>query len=122
MRSTTTDSKLERLIALGACEARDAQRLGRRGDIVVASGGTVLRHGDHHEPWSYRVLSGTALLSTDGEAVAVVGEGAWLLGDLPGTRRAAPPLRVVAGTDVELLAFRPRDLGAALIEIPTLLG
>lgn len=121
MGSTRTDGKLDRLVALGACATRDALVLGRHGDLSTVTSGTVLRTEGHHEPWSYCVLAGTVLLSAGDEAVAVAGKGAWLLGQVPGYGASASPLSIVAGTDVELLCFRPRDLGEAMSDIPGLL-
>ncbi|MGH9274473.1 MAG: hypothetical protein ACRDZU_07485 [Acidimicrobiales bacterium] len=121
MGPTRTDGKLDRLVALGACATSDALTLGRHGDLSTVTSGAVLRTEGHHEPWSYCVLAGTVLLSAGNEAVAVAGAGAWLLGHVPGSAAAASPLSIVAGTDVELLCFRPRDLGEAMSELPGLL-
>lgn len=122
MGPTRTDGKLDRLVALGACATRDALTLGRHADLSTVTSGTVLRTEGFHEPWSYCVLAGTVLLSAGDEAVAVAGKGAWLLGHVPGCSAAPSPLSIVAGTDVELLCFRPRDLGAAMYELPALLA
>lgn len=122
MGSTRADGKLKRLVALGACSTRDALALGRHADLSTVASGTVLRTEGGHEPWSYCVLGGTVLMSAGDEAVAVAGKGAWLLGQLPGYRYAASPLSIVAGTDVELLCFRPGDLDETLYEIPGLLS
>lgn len=122
MGSARSDGKLERLIALGACATGDALSLGRYADLVAVPSGTLLRSEGQYEPWSYCVLAGSALLSAGDEAVAVVGTGAWLLGQVQAGRTAASPVSVVAGTDLELLSFRPRDLHAAVDEIPGLLS
>lgn len=121
MGSARQDGKLERLIALGACGMGDALSLGRHADLITVPSGTLLRSEGRHEPWSYCVLAGSALLSASDEAVAVVGRGAWLLGQLQGGGTATSPVSVMAGTDLELLTFRPRDLTAAIAEIPRLL-
>lgn len=121
MGSTRTDRKLERLITLGACSAHNALALGRHADLVTLPGGTSVRTEGHYEPWSYYVLAGTALLSAGDEAVAVVGSGAWLLGHVPGQHGGVSPVSVLAGTDLELLSMRPRDLDAAVADIPGLL-
>lgn len=122
MGRTHSDRKLDRLITLGACSPRDALSLGRHADLVSLPGGTALRTEGRYEPWSYYVLAGTALLSTGDEAVAVVGGGSWLLGHVPGQHPGASPVSVLAGTDLELLSLRPRDLDAAVSEIPRLLA
>lgn len=122
MGSARSDGKLERLIALGACATGEALSLGRHADLITVPSGTLLRNEGQHEPWSYCVLAGSALLSARDEAVAVVGQGAWLLGHVQGGGTAASRVSVVAGTDLELLVFRPRDLSAAVDDIPGLLA
>ena len=112
-----TDAKLDRLAAAGLCAAGsglDLLALGRLGDLTTVREGDVLRHEGGREPWSYCVLEGAALLSTAHEPVAVAGPGAWLLGQLPGRGRRPSPVSVVAGRDLELLAFRPNDADEAL--------
>jgi len=121
MGSTRPDRKLDRLVALGACSTRDALSLGRRADLITIEGGAAVRTEGHYEPWSYYVLAGTALLSSGDEALAVVGGGSWLLGHVPGRQRGTSAVSVLAGTDLELLALRPRDLDAAVSDIPGLL-
>ncbi len=121
MGSARHDGKLERLIALGACATTDALSLGRHADLITVPSGSVLRSEGQHEPWSYCVLAGSALVSAQDEAIAVVGTGAWLLGQVQGATAGASPVSVVAGTDLEVLSFRPRDLTAAVAEIPGLL-
>jgi len=114
--ATQTDQKLARLAAAGLCPgmATDLREVGRLGDLAVVADGTVLAHEGGHEPWSYFVVSGAALLSTGDAPVAVAGAGCWLLGRVPGRAHHAAPFDVIAGSDLEVLAFRPRDLGAAL--------
>lgn len=122
MATARTDRKLDRLIALGACSSRDALSLGRHADLTTLVGGAAVRTEGLYEPWSYYVLSGTALVSAGDEAIAVVGGGAWFLGQVSGHQGGPSPVSVVAGTDLELLALRPRDLEAAVAEIPGLLA
>jgi hypothetical protein len=114
--ASQTDNKLARLAAAGLClgTATDLREVGRLGDLAVVADGTVLAHEGSHEPWSYFVMSGAALLSAGDAPVAVAGAGCWLLGHVPGREHHATPYDIVAGTDLEVLAFRPRDLGAAL--------
>lgn len=122
MGSTRTDRKLDRLIRLGPCSRRDALTLGRHADLVTLAAGTPVRTEGRSEPWTYYVLAGTALLSAGDEAVAVVGGGSWLLGHVPGQHGLPSPVSVLAGTDLELLSMRPRDIDAAMTEIPGLLS
>jgi len=120
---TTTDAKLERLAAAGLCSARAARELrelGRLSDLATVVGGEVLAREGGYEPWSYYVLDGTALLSSGDAPVAVAGAGAWLLGHVPGRARRASTVSVVAGSQLEVLAFRPSDLGVALDRVPDL--
>ena len=116
MTTHPTDAKLQRLATAGLCagSTRDLLALGRLGDLAVVSGGTVLREEGGHEPWSYCVLSGAALLSAGNEPVAVAGPGAWLVGRLPGRGRRPSPVSVVSGGELELLAFRPSEADLAL--------
>ena len=114
--ATSTDRKLARLAAAGLCRgaATDLREVGRLGDLTSVDSGVVLAHEGGHEPWSYFVLGGAALLSAGDTPVAVAGAGCWLLGHVPGREHRAMPYDVVAGSNLEVLAFRPRDLGAAL--------
>ncbi len=116
-----TDTKLDRLAAAGLVDRRSAGDLlavGRLGDIVTIASGTAVRGGN--EPWTYCVLDGAALLSDGDRPLAVAGPGAWLLGQVPGHDRPVSPLSVIAGTDLEVLAFRPHDLEAAIPHLPAL--
>ena len=115
--TTGTDRKLERLAKAGLVDdrsLRDLVALGRLGDVAHITSGDTLRDEGSNEPWSYCVLSGAALLSSHDEPVAVAGPGGWVLGHVPGRSRVASPLSVVAGTDLELLAFRPGDFAEAM--------
>jgi hypothetical protein len=116
MTRNRTDAKLHQLAAAGVCAgtARDLVALGRLGDLSTVSAGTMLREEGGHEPWSYCVLSGAALLSAGGAPVAVAGPGAWLVGRLPGRGPLPSPVSVVSGGELELLAFRPAEADAAL--------
>jgi hypothetical protein len=119
---TRPDKKLERLAAAGLCSADSSALLGlgRLGDIANIADGTVLAREGGHEPWSYFVLDGAALLSAHSTPVAVAGPGAWLLGHVPGGAVRDASVSIVAGSDLEVLAFRPRDLAAAVSLVPEL--
>lgn len=116
------DKKLERLAAAGLCSADSSALLGlgRLGDIANVADGTVLAREGGYEPWSYFVLDGAALLSARNAPVAVAGPGAWLLGHVPGGSARNASVSIVAGSDLELLAFRPRDLASAVTFVPEL--
>jgi hypothetical protein len=119
---TRPDKKLQRLAAAGLCSADSSALLGlgRLGDITNVADGTVLAREGGHEPWSYFVLDGAALLTAHSAPVAVAGPGAWLLGHVPGGATRNASVSIVAGSDLEVLAFRPRDLGAAVSLVPEL--
>ncbi len=113
--ATRTDGKLDS-IAAGLAHLRPAEvrELGRLGDLVSVDGGTVLVHEGGHEPWSYCVVRGAALLSHDDAPVAVAGAGSWVLGRVQGERMQPARLQVIAGDALEVLAFRPADVEAVL--------
>lgn len=116
-----TDAKLERLAASGLCpSARDLLALGRLSDLATVPSGAMLQREGGREPWPYCVLEGAVLLSSSDEPVAVAGPGAWVLGQVPGRRHRPAAVSAVAGTDLEVLAFRPHDLDELLGRIPGL--
>ena len=120
----SADEKLARLASshLGAGRsAEDLRLLGRLGDLTVVPAGTVLQREGGWAPWSYYLLGGATLLSTDDVPLAVAGEGSWLLGSGGGRSRRTLPVTVVAATDTPALCFRPLDLEQAQHELPDLM-
>ena len=120
----STDEKLARLAAshLGAGRsAGEVRQLGRLADLAVVPAGTVLQREGSWAPWSYYLLGGATLLSSDDLPLAVAGEGSWLLGAGGGPSRSALPVTVVAATDTPALCFRPTDLDQARRELPDLM-
>lgn len=114
------DLKLQLLAgsALGAGLSRDDVReLGACADVIDFPAGALVQHEGAHEPWTYCILGGAALLSSHERPVAVSGPGAWLLGGPDG----APAVTSLAATDLTLLCFRPSDVARALHALPGVL-
>jgi hypothetical protein len=120
----SADEKLARLAAshLGTGRSPDEVRLlGRLADLAVVPAGTVLQREGSWAPWSYYLLGGATLLSSDDRPLAVAGEGSWLLGAGTGPTRGSLPVTVVAASDTPALCFRANDLDQARHVLPDLI-
>lgn len=108
----TPDAKIRLLEDSVLCRhlrPEQVTHVGRLGELVHIPAHTVIQHAGRTEPWSYHVLAGTVLVSTDTAAVAVVDAGGWLLGD---HRRTA--VTALAATDLIVLAFGPREFASVV--------
>ena len=117
MPSRSAVPDLAEVPLLSACSKKDLQLLSKRTERVHVPPGKVLVREGAAGAEFFVIISGTAVVSRHGQAVATLGPGDYF-GDLALLDRAPRNATVTAKTDAELAVLGQREFAAMIDEVP----